>query len=333
MTTLSNPHDAFCKYVLGRPEQAGAFLDHFLPSELVAPLDLASLTALPGTFVDPDLANHHCDLLFSAACKDGAQVLVYVLFEHKSEADRKTPLQLYRYMERIWDVYLKDKGRLPLPPILPIVIHQGVAPWPYPTDFESIVDKLPGYGLFVPKFSFYLVDLCLVNDSAFPADPILGAAFLIMKHVQRPGLAEAIEGHCLVFSGIFLHSNGLEFFKAMLTYIFNTAHAPARKEILTALEHAVPPEGGPYMQTIAESWKEEGIVIGRSKGIDIGRAKGFSEIIVDDLEIRFSSLPQPLVARIREIKDIVALKALRRKLLNVDSIEECERIVAQESTH
>jgi len=87
------------------------------------------------------------------------------------------------------------------------------------------------------------------------------------------------------------------------------------------------------MQTIAESWKEEGIVIGRSEGIDIGRAKGFSEIIVDDLEIRFSSLPQPLVALIREIKDIVALKALRRKLLNVDSIEECERIVAQESTH
>ena len=95
------------------------------------------------------------------------------------------------------------------------------------------------------------------------------------------------------------------------------------------------------MQTIAESWKEEGIVIGlskgidigRSEGIDIGRAKGFSEIIVDDLEIRFSSLPQPLVARIRDIKDIVALKALRRKLLNVDSIEECERIVAQENTH
>jgi len=42
MSTIANPHDAFCKYVLGRPKLAGAFLEHFLPAALVAPLDLAA---------------------------------------------------------------------------------------------------------------------------------------------------------------------------------------------------------------------------------------------------------------------------------------------------
>jgi len=54
MSTLANPHDAFCKSVLGRPEQAEAFLTHFLPAELLAPLDLSTLAVMPGSFVDQD---------------------------------------------------------------------------------------------------------------------------------------------------------------------------------------------------------------------------------------------------------------------------------------
>ena len=107
MGTVANPHDAFCKFVLGKPELAAAFLAHFLPAAAVLPLDLASLTAVPGSFVDPELTNHHSDLLFTATSASGAdsQTLVYFLFEHKSKPDRKTPLQLLGYMARIWDRY------------------------------------------------------------------------------------------------------------------------------------------------------------------------------------------------------------------------------------
>ena len=336
MSTLATPHDGFCKYVLGRTEQAGAFLAHFLPTAIVAPLDLATLAPLPGSFVDQALANHHSDLLFSVTDKDGAPTLVYVLFEHKSEADKKTPLQLLRYMERIWDAHVKDGGSLPLPPILPIVVHQGAAPWPFPPTFESIVQARSDFSLFVPKFAFHLVDLCRINDADLPTDPFLGVALRVMKHVQLPDLPEAIAAAAILFRALLQRPTGLDFLKTVLKYIFNTTTTPRRKDVWTALEHAVSPEGDKHMQTIAESWVEEGFNKGIIEGMNLGRAEGVQELadtIVEVLELRFSSVPLSLKERIQKIGELDALKALRRKLRDASSVDECERIVSNKAAH
>ena len=346
MSTLANPHDAFCKYVLGRAEQASAFLTHYLPGDLVAPLNLSTLAPLPGSFVDPVLANHHSDLLFSVAGKDDAPnagpTLVYVLFEHKSEPERKTPLQLLRYMERIWDAHLKDGGRFPLPPILPIVVYQGTTPWLHSPDFAPLVATRPGYDAFVPKFAFHLVDLSCINDADLPADPFLGVGILIMKHVQRPDLPDAIEAAGVHFAVLRLRPTGLEFLKTVLTYIFNNAPVQRRKDVWTALEHVVQPKGDNDMQTIAESWIEEGYVKGMiegineglSKGENRGRAEGLQaliDVIVEDLELSFGNISQTLVASLHAVGSFDELKALRRKLRDATSVEDCERIVASQT--
>jgi predicted transposase YdaD len=59
---LANIHDAFFKQALGDPELAGTFLREHLPGELADLLGPEVPEAVPGSFVDEELRQHHSDL-------------------------------------------------------------------------------------------------------------------------------------------------------------------------------------------------------------------------------------------------------------------------------
>jgi len=86
------------------------------------------------------------------------------------------------------------------------------------------------------------------------------------------------------------------------------------------------------MQTIAESWVEEGYLVGVDVGVERG-LQAFRESLVEDLEFRFAVVPQTLVARIHVLNDPAKVQDLFRKLRAATSIEECERIAAIDATH
>jgi predicted transposase YdaD len=58
MTNLANPHDAFFKQFLSRPEVAEDFLRQHLPDDIVPLLDLSALALQKDTFVDEELRSH-----------------------------------------------------------------------------------------------------------------------------------------------------------------------------------------------------------------------------------------------------------------------------------
>ena len=66
-----NAHDRFFKELMARPEALTDFLTHYLPPELSAPLDVSQAEALPGSFVDEELREHHSDLLCRVKRKNG----------------------------------------------------------------------------------------------------------------------------------------------------------------------------------------------------------------------------------------------------------------------
>jgi len=87
----------------------GALLRSVLPPSLVARLDFGTLKALPGTFIDAQMAGAESDLLFSVELS-GRPVLVYVLVEHKSASDRWVTFQVLRYVVRIWERILATRA-------------------------------------------------------------------------------------------------------------------------------------------------------------------------------------------------------------------------------
>jgi len=125
---ITNPHDRFFKELLARPEAAADFLANYLPSDIVAALDLSAPELAKDSFIDEDLRQHFSDLLYRVRLKGGGDAFVYVLFEHKSAPDKWTAFQLLRYEVKIWETE-RRKGTESLPLIFPLVFYHGQERW------------------------------------------------------------------------------------------------------------------------------------------------------------------------------------------------------------
>lgn len=157
------PHDSVFRRVLGVPENMASQLRAVLPPEVAARLDLARLVRVPGSFVDETLKWRHSDLLFTAPV-EGRDALVYVLVEHQSSSDPLMALRMLRYITRIWDRYLDEHpGARRLPPVIPVVVHQGPGRWNSPQQLLELIDLDPGgkdaMQAWLPSFGYMLDDL------------------------------------------------------------------------------------------------------------------------------------------------------------------------------
>ena len=90
MTALNSPHDRFFKAVFGRTEVAAEFLERYLPAAAGQALDWKTLRTARDSFLDPELALHPTDLLYTVDLRGGGTGYVHVLFEHKSYVARAT---------------------------------------------------------------------------------------------------------------------------------------------------------------------------------------------------------------------------------------------------
>ena len=62
-----SPHDKLFKDAFGSPEAARGMIQALVPASIVDNLDLNSLVAVPGTFIDEALTGSQSDLLFSSS--------------------------------------------------------------------------------------------------------------------------------------------------------------------------------------------------------------------------------------------------------------------------
>ena len=123
MKSLPTPHSNFFHFALSHLPNARGLIETQLSPAALAELNLDTLQLEKGSFVDPDLREKFSDMLFSVELTNapvGAtskQALVYFLFEHKSQSDPLTVLQVLSYMVRIWEKRVRDGE--PLCPIVP----------------------------------------------------------------------------------------------------------------------------------------------------------------------------------------------------------------------
>jgi predicted transposase YdaD len=82
MAEIPNPHDAFFKELLARPETARDFAAHYLPPSVAAALDLSTLAPTRDSFVDGELRAYYSDLLFRTELQAGKPAFIYLLFDN-----------------------------------------------------------------------------------------------------------------------------------------------------------------------------------------------------------------------------------------------------------
>lgn len=271
----AHTHDGFFKAVFSQPEHAIAFFKSHLPPAISARIDWPSLHLLPGSFVKSSLQQVHSDLLFSA--RIGArETLLYLLFEHQSSPDPAMPLRLLGYETEILLKHHKAHG-LPLPPVLPLVFHQGPESWNLSTSFEDLfalpeelaADLLP----FLPKFQHALLDLTRFDPDTREDDTRLRVVLQLMKLARQKELLRFFKW-LTGFPARDLPDNLLSL---MLLYALHAdSDLDARKIYHTLSSN---PELKKNAMSVAEKLKAEGRVEGRVEGLWIGKIQAFEEFL------------------------------------------------------
>jgi predicted transposase/invertase (TIGR01784 family) len=284
VTEPKQPHDALFKKTFSDVEHAAAEFRAVLPAKLVARTDFSTLALCPGSYVDEALSGSQSDLLFSARVA-GKPALFYVLFEHQSGPDKLMPLRLLGYVVRILMRYVDEANAasdaLPLPVVVPVVLHHGEAGWSVAARLEDLFDHQlvqdAGLTELIPRLGFVLDDLTHVTDEELErrALGLLPLLTLWALHDARSPerLARSLRRWAGAMAELVGAPNGREALWTLFRYIAVVADDSMAATLSTALD-AAEPEVKDTLMTLAEKWKAEGEAKGRTEGEAKGRTEG-----------------------------------------------------------
>jgi Putative transposase, YhgA-like len=294
----TNIHDAFFRGIMSESEIAGTFLREHLPPQIVDLLTTDPPEPVSGSFVDEELAQHHSDLLLKMRLTTGDDALAYLLVEHKSAPNRLARLQLLRYVTRVLVRWHKEHRKVPLPPVVPILVHQGPGGWTYSTDFGELYGAVPdALRPYLMSFQHVLIDLAKIEDSALSAHSRPRSFFKAMKYIQRKDLPDRFD--CLLLDAPALPKADLV---AILVYIARGPVAVSKEIVQDALSRLEPQRAGEIMKGFGASFAaigfERGVAEGEARGEARGEAKGEAKALTRLLEKRFGPLPSRLRERV-----------------------------------
>lgn len=310
---IANIHDSFFKNVLGNQQAANTFLREHLPPDVLELLTSDPPEAFRGSFVDEELRQHHSDLLFTVRLNSGENALVYVLVEHKSSVDSAARLQLLRYIVRILTDWHEGHGkRLPLPVVLPLVVHQGPGEWDASCEFMELFGVVPEIlRPHLPSFRHALVDLACIADDRLSAEPRLRAHLKALKYARRPDLPEKVD--VLLAEAPVLEVVDVAL---ILTYIDRVASAISPEVIRETLRRLVPEREEEIMGPLTQPYFAKGLAEGLAKG----HAEGEASSLIRVLEKRFGVLPSALRQRVLTA-DLASIETWLDRALDATDLE------------
>jgi predicted transposase/invertase (TIGR01784 family) len=323
MAEIDNSHDRFFKEIFGQPDIAADFVANYLPSEVVAELDLSALELVKDSFVDASLQEHFSDLLYRIKLRKAkTEAFIFFLFEHKSAPDKWTALQILRYQLEFWERE-KRAGAKKLAPIFPIVFYHGKSQWKIPLNFSSLVDFHEQEYLkpFVPEYKYFLCDLSVLAEPQIIGSAFLKTTLLLMKNIRQKDL----QGNLKRFWGVLKNSSGerlTDFLLSCTRYISASNDFVSADETVATIKKEFPLNEGAVMAALAKDWIQQGIKQGIEQGIEQGIQKGRLEeatkTALRQLHRRVGILPATRQEQVRKLS-LEQLEQLSEDLLDFTS--------------
>jgi hypothetical protein len=286
-------HDTGYKALFSHPEMVADLIRGFVHEEWVSELDFSFLERVPASFVTPGMRRRESDILWRVRWGRERWLYVYLLLEFQSTVDPFMALRLMVYVGLLYQHLLQerqltDSGKLP--PVLPLVLYNGYAPWGAALDVAELIEEVPG-GLerYRPQLRYCLVDEGRIAEAELePLQNVAAALFRLEK------------------------SRGPEEIERVLAALIEWLHVPEMAELRRAfviwlrqvlLPGRVPGAEIPQMAELEEvkamlaerfkEWTREWEQKGIEKGIETARAA-----LVRQLEKRFGPLPQEARQRV-----------------------------------
>ena len=324
-------HDRFFRWVFSRPDTAHGLVREYLPADVVARLDLGTLEIWHHTHVAESQRESRSDAVYRVRLVDGRRAWVYVLVEHKSgpdRPDRPVAAQLLRYLAALWELHGSAGGGLPLPVVIPLVIHHGPRPWKLPTELAEMVEASGALAPFVPRLRYLLLDLRVTEDEQVRGDPPVRATLLALRHVFDKDLRGRVVEILAELRGYGDLDERSHWVRAVYEYLWRTAGRRMRGvDLVDVVARAFPgPEGEELMIRTPQTFIDEGIEKGK-----VAKAR---EDVIEVLELRFGSVPSSVRERIEGTEELSALRRLHRSAVttaSLDAFTEALESVASET--
>ena len=319
MQELPNPHDRFFKELFSRLTSARDFIRHYLPASVAAALDLRTLTVVKESFIDEELRHYFSDLLLHVRRKQGGDVLIYLLLEHKSVPDVMVALQLFLYLARIWQPHFLDKQK-PLPLVFPVVFYHGKEKWNVSQQFSGLFDftGVEPWREFVPEFKYHLCDLSKIKVEK--GEPRLRAGLTTLKYVFSRELPSHVSEIFHLIKLLPQHYRFL-YLKTVLTYLLQAAQRLQPETIQLGLHETFPEHERVLMQTIANQWMKQAEKQGLQQGLQQGAQQQAAATALRQLQRRVGKLDTRLQKRIR-LLSTAKLDVLSEALLDFTTKKE-----------
>jgi predicted transposase/invertase (TIGR01784 family) len=272
-------HDTFVKQLLSQRDVAQAFLQEYLPPEVVKELDFKTMEYQNTSYLSKNLEASFSDMVWRIGMVDSQMIRVSILLEHKSYADPLVAFQMLEYVALGYKKQLENKQGLEL--IIPILYYHGKKKFRFKS-VKNHFEKLPSiFQPYVPTYETAVVNLHDLSQDQIQSlqNGLLQAAFLFQKSYFDPERLNNSIKNILESLSPYSDLNSISYI-----FVYMLSNENLKKDILKQALTNLPSTISNKVMSIYDELIQEGIEKGIEQGIEKGRAEGIEKGIEQGIE-------------------------------------------------
>jgi len=312
-------HDGSYKRLFGHRRMVQDLLQGFIREPWVAELDFSTLERVQGAQVSEDLQERQQDLVWKVRWGE-KELYLYLLLEFQSTPDPWMALRVLVYVGLLLQWLVRELGLKAgdrLPPVLPLVLYNGLRPWGAALKMSELIIPVPGLERFQPGLEYRLIDEQRYDTASLAGLRNLVAALFRLEQSRGPEDVQTVVAPLSEWLG---SPETRELQRDFVTWLTRVL-LPSRISGETVPEVDKLQEFQSMLeQNVIDwtrDWKQQGLEEGRREG----RQEGEAALLLLLLERRFGPLGAAVEERIAGA-DAEQLLVWGERLLAAKDLEE-----------
>jgi hypothetical protein len=179
-------HDRSYKLLFSHREMVRDLLDGFVRENWLLQLDYASLEKVDPSYIGRRLAARENDVVWRARWGEGGFIYIYLMLEFQSTVDPYMAVRMLTYCGLMYEGLIRTKQLGPdgqLPPMLPIVLYNGSAPWYSARELDPLIQAGPAaLEAYRPQMRYLLIDEAQYDEAELASMHNLAAAVFRLEN-------------------------------------------------------------------------------------------------------------------------------------------------------